>query len=490
MKFKSYKIIVTTIFLVASTSFFGQKTSKKFTESFSVNKDVMVEINAANTEVNVSTWNKNQVSVEAYIEIEGLTEKEAEKYLKNYKFEALGNKNKVVITSKGSNRFTFNKNDVVIFNKNDFELPEIIIPEIEIPEISEIHIPEVEIIEIPELDFDHLFMDLDNVDFDFEKYEKDGENYFFHWKDDVRNIEIKSKKDWEKFKKTKEYKELKKSMEEHRVKMKEHQIKMKEQMAKVKEKLNKENRKKIEESIVKARKSIHKIDREKIRKQLSKARKEVAKNRRFNYEFLSNSDDIIINGKKIKIKKRLEIKVPKKATFDLNTRHCKVSLPNTKTSGKVSYGSLNSNGLEGGSLHVSFSPVVISNVVNSNLTLHNVTDAKIASVTNSHVYSNSGSLEIAEISDGTVLETEFGDLTILKTNPSLKKLQVSLKQSDATINLLELKDKLIIKTLDTHSKLITNKNKNQTDITGNFSMKTANGIVSIIGRYSDLQVIK
>ncbi len=69
-------------------------------------------------------------------------------------------------------------------------------------------------------------------------------------------------------------------------------------------------------------------------------------------DFNSDSDDFTINGKKVKIKKRLEIKVPKGATFDLNTRHCKVKLPNTVASGKVKYGTFNANNLNGGELTI------------------------------------------------------------------------------------------------------------------------------------------
>ena len=82
MKLKLYKNLILGIAICFSGNIFSQKFDKKFTENFTVNKNVEVAINASNTDINVTTWNKNQVLVEAYIEIEGLSKKEAEKYLK------------------------------------------------------------------------------------------------------------------------------------------------------------------------------------------------------------------------------------------------------------------------------------------------------------------------------------------------------------------------------------------------------------------------
>ena len=84
----SRKHIVTAFLLAFSVTLFAQKQSKDFKETFSVKKDAIVEINASHAEVEVLTWNKSQVDVQATIEIDGLNKEEAAKYLKNFKFEA------------------------------------------------------------------------------------------------------------------------------------------------------------------------------------------------------------------------------------------------------------------------------------------------------------------------------------------------------------------------------------------------------------------
>ncbi len=477
MKLKSYKPLIIGLCLSISTGVFAQKTSKKFTERFNINKDVEIEINASHTEIDVTTWDKNEVSVEAFVEIEGLSKKEAEKYFEKYNFEALGNKSKVKISSRSANNFSF-KNDFVIFNNDNFTFPEIVIPEM--PEIPEF--PNIDAIVIPEIDFENIFMNIDDIDFDFDEYSKDGKSYFFKWKDGMKDVKIKSKKDWEKFKKSKDYKKLKEEM-------KKAQTKVKKEMARVKVELSKERKEEIKEALEKAKVTVKNIDMSKISKELAKVKKQF-NNKKFSYILNSDSDEIMVDGKKVKIKKRLVIKVPKKASFDLNTRHCKIKLPKSKTSGKVSYGSFNSTGLEGGSLKISSSPVKVSSVNESILSLNNVTDALLTSVTNSQVSSVSGTLKISELGNNVTLDADYGEVEINKVNPEIQAFIMNLRQSDAILNFLNLDDKIVIRTKDNRSKIMSDSKKNSTKILGSFTASTKNNKIRIVGRYSELLIKK
>ena len=410
---KLYKPVLTLIAICFLGTTFAQKFDKKFTEKFKVNKDVEVAINASNTDINVTTWNKNEVAITAYIEVEGISKEEAEKYFKNWKFEALGNKKRVKIMAKGNNSLHF-KDDFLIFNDMDIHIPEI-------------DLSSLESIVIPEMDFNFDFdlngvlEGLDNLD---EMVGKDGK-YSFQWNDGDDKINIKSKKEWEAFKKTKKYRNLKKKMTIDKVKMKKEFAESKKQMKK---------------ELAKARIEIKKIDKEKIRIEIEKA-KEQLKQLKFN--FSSENNDMIINGKKVKIKKRLEIKVPKKATFDLNTRHCKVKLPNTVASGKVNYGTFDANNLNGGKLTINYSPVKINDLNSSILFLNNVTDAKIASVTNTTLSNNSSGVHIHTINENVNISDKFGELSIDNFNPNFGEFVLNLSQSDATITLGDVKTSFI-----------------------------------------------
>jgi hypothetical protein len=364
MKLKLYSqiSIVLALFFLGTTT--AQKVAEKFTENFKVNKDVSVNINATNTEINVSTWNKNEVQVEAFIEIEGLSKTAAEEYIKKWNFEALGNKSKVKIISKALNSTDFEDN-FIFFNESNFRFPEI-----KAIDFDSLMFPEKLGLDVlKNIDFEKTLSD-----FDIDKLMEETGDYDFKWKSSIRNIVIKSKKEWEAFKKTKEYKEFKEELKINKETFKKKWEKSKKDFKKI-------DRKLIKKELEKAKLEFSKIDTKKIKAELAEATEELKK---LKFIFFSDSkeSDLKINGKKVKIKKRLEIKVPKATTFDLNTRHCKVDLPNTLASGNVKYGTFTANNLLGGNLTIAYAQVLINDLNTCKLFLNNVTNAKITSVKN------------------------------------------------------------------------------------------------------------
>lgn len=450
MKHRLYKQVITFVALGCLGTALAQKFDKKFTENFKTNKDVEVAINASNTDINVETWNKNEVQVNAFIEIEGITKEEAEKYFKNWQFEALGNSKKVKITSKGNGIFNF-KNDFVFFDDMNFDFK---MPEIDFSNIEAIVLPEIDF----DFDFDFNFEDLDDLD---ENMGKNGK-YEFMWNDGDDKVVIKSKKEWEDFKKTKKYKELK------------------EKMSATKEKMRKKfsiSKEEMKEKIKHAKKEYYKVDREEIKKELAKA-KEQLKELNFNFHSDSNTEDIIINGKKINIKKRLEIKVPKGATFDLNTRHCKVKLPNTVAVGNVKYGSLNAQNLFDSKLTVDYSKVNINDLNACTIFLNNVTDAKIASVTNTNMSNNSSGVNIVKINENVSLSDKFGALTIDSFNTNFGEFVLNLSQSEATV---------IVGKVPCNFKYNVNRIKLENKRVGNTKAnKTTRNLIKVNGDYSSI----
>ena len=465
MKRKLYKNILTFVATCFLGTAFAQKFDKKFTENFKTDKNVEVVIDASNTEINVSTWNKNQVQVDAFIEVEGISKKEAEKYFKNAGFEALGNKSKVQITSKG-NKYSALKNDFVFFNNMDIK-----IPEIDMSNFETIVMPNIN------FDFEKVFKKLDNLD-QLEKIAgKDGD-YSVRYVFDNKDIKINSKKEWEAFKKTKDYKELKK-------KMKIGKEKMRKEFAKSKKSMKKE--------LAKAKLELKKLDKEKIHAELEKAKAELKK---LKLNFSSGANQMLIDGKKVKIKKRIEVKVPKDATFNLNTRHCKVKLPNTKASGKVSYGTFKANALNGGKLNVSFSPVTINSLNACNLFLNNVTDANLASVANTKVTSSSSNITLDNIYENVEVSNTFGDVAIKKIHPNYKTLKVLLSSSNAIIDVSSINQKMIYNIGDKSPSYINKASLKSTlnnllkEVNGNFTIVSEDKNVQIVGKYSQLSLKK
>lgn len=467
MNHKLYKRFFTYISIGFFGTFFAQKFDKKYTENFKTNKDVEIAINASNTVINVTSWNKNEVQIEAFIEIEGVIKEEAEKYIKNWGFEALGNSGKVQITSKVNNSFNF-KNDFVFFDNMNFDF-----------QMPEIDMSNIEAIVLPDMDFD---FDLD-MDFDFaiddvfylsedisvkkNKNEdtNDNESWEFTFKDNEGKVKIKSKKEWEKFKKTERYQKFENKLAEKKETLRK---RFKENKAKIRIAYESANKKKA-------------MNKEMIEEAVENARKRL---KELNFHLSSDRKSLTTDGKKIKINKRLEIKVPKGATFDLNTRHCKVKLANTVAYGNVKYGTFNANNLNGGKLTIEYSPVTINDLNACTLFLNNVTDAKIASVTNTKVNANSSGVFINLINDNVDIKTKLGDLEITKFVPNFNSFNLSLDSSSAILNFTNLKEKLNFSatSLNTTSKL------NNTTFQGVISLKTNR--ISINGKNSKLTVIK
>ncbi|WP_299108829.1 MAP7 domain-containing protein [uncultured Tenacibaculum sp.] len=504
MTFKKFKISV--LLLCVTGTLVAQKFEKKFSEKFYTNKDVVVDIKASNAEIDVTTWDRNEVAVEAVIEVDGLEKKEAEKYLNNWKFEALGNKTKVQINANRGNYYSFGKDNFVMFNQHGNNVPGIyrVAPHVEDEVIV---LPNVANIEIPEIDFDALVIpDLEEFEFDFDKYAEDGDNYFIEWKDGANSITIKSKKEWEAFKKSKDYKKFKKKQEKRKKELKERAKELKkrrEEHRKDREKIREEKRKMLEErrriikeeraEMARARDELRKINREEIKAALAKAQEQL-KNTRFSYSFSSDSNEFTINGKKVKVTKKIIIKVPKNATFDLNTRHCKIKLPKGKVNGKVSYGAFKADAINGGKLNVSFSPVMIKSLNACTLLLNNVTDAKVASVTNTKIDTNSSEVRIDKILNNVEVINKYGELTILDVSPNYKTLKVLLNSCNADINLSKIKDELIYSIENStpfytkNSVMKFSVNEKTKKINGNFRLSTDNNTIEIKGKYTQLAV--
>lgn len=483
MKIRLYKKIALCIALGFSVSAFAQKQSKTFKENFKVNKDVKIEINANNAEIDVTTWNKNEVAVDAVITVEGLSKKEADKYLKKWNFEALGNSKKVSVNAKSGNYFYVGDHD---FNFN-FDMANIVIPDIDIPEIniSDFEMPDIT---IPEIDIPDIKLDLDEIikeidDYDFDIQDNDYRNKFtYKINGKKKTTIIKSKKDWEEFKKSKDYKVWVESI--------------KQELKDAQESIKKIDKKKIEEEIRKAKLAVKKINKKELEKSLEIARKSIEKMKIDMSNSFKIGENVIFikedgKEKKVKITSKITIKVPKGATFDLNTRHCKVSLPKGKTNGKVSYGSLKTPGINGGELRVSYAaPVTIETLNACSLFLNNVTDAKIASVTNTKLSSNYGELVIDKVNNNTNVSSSFGEISIKNLAPSISQFKLNLEHADAIVNLNGFTNKLTFDVREKSSKRkndssMTLKNGN-TEVNGNFVVKNSKESFTIESKYSYL----
>ncbi|MDX1315803.1 MAG: hypothetical protein R3356_09905, partial [Eudoraea sp.] len=59
---------------------YGQTQRKEYKETFKVEDNSVLAINTSHADIEFDTWNRNEVVIEASIELEGATEEEAAAY--------------------------------------------------------------------------------------------------------------------------------------------------------------------------------------------------------------------------------------------------------------------------------------------------------------------------------------------------------------------------------------------------------------------------
>jgi len=311
MKALSYKIILITI-LIFTTLLNAQTFDKEYKQEFKVNSDVVVNVNTRYTDVEIETWNKNEVIIEATIIIEGASKEKADEIIKNWKFKALGNQDEIEITSKTISFLTHNithgDNNIFVLSDFDFDFPEVSVGNLSILDSLHVVMPDVLNFSAPVFtavleDFHFAF---DTPEFDYEKYKND-ENYLKEWQEQMKKglekMQIKMKKNSAKLKG-----ELKVAQEGRKIALKKYAEHRKEAMKLREEKLK--ERAKQRKELIKVKREVQ----EKRREELTKKRVEIK--------------NILIDRDKIKIKRIIKIKAPKNAKFNMNVKYGSMSFPN------------------------------------------------------------------------------------------------------------------------------------------------------------------
>jgi len=340
MKTLRFKITILLLFIGLITTS-AQKLEKKHTEKFTVNKDVVIDVNTRYTDIEIETWNKNEVVIEAYIDISNETDQKViDDYLKNWNFEAIGNKSSIKIGSKSSGLIDIHTFDFDAPNYDRFysesvtdalENLRFVMPEIpELPELPEILIELPEMPELPELP-------PMPTKFDFEAYKKD-KSYLEKWKKENKEVigknsrvkvgrnslsidddnttfrwsitsdgqdqiveELKESLEKSRTARNRAYKQRQEALKKRHKEMKKRQEKLKEHY------LERDEKRKL--ALIK-RQEAHEIRA----KEMAKHRTEVR--------------DILEKRKKINIKRIIKIKAPKNAKFNMNVKYGSMSFPN------------------------------------------------------------------------------------------------------------------------------------------------------------------
>lgn len=203
-----FRVLTLVVVLLSTCAVFAQSKLQKESKSVKADSDVTIDLDTNFTNIEIETWDKNEVAVEATIEGKKISKKDLQELLEDWDVEVKGSGDYISIESGafGSHSFNFDFSFIdgeveealrhLQFNMADMppmpEMPVIPNMHIDIPDIPEIPNLNIQIPNLPEMNFNFPEMPelpelpelpegIHNVNFDVEKYKEEGESYLNEW---------------------------------------------------------------------------------------------------------------------------------------------------------------------------------------------------------------------------------------------------------------------------------------------------------------------
>jgi len=463
---------------------YGQNQSKTYNEAFNVGSDAVLEINTSHADIEFETWDKNEVVIEATIELEDVSKEDAEKYFENGGIEILGNSKKISVSTGVENSYFF-KHSVGGMNNFHFEMPNIDPIIIEMPEMEELH--EIVAMEpVPPLPLQHFHK------FDHEAYKKDGKKYLKKWQEEFSKgfdyeYEIKIK-EWSK--RMEERAERLEKRREERAERAEERAQRNAERAEERAERMRETQERREEMLVK---------RAEMRKRRDSTRFMFIQNDSINFGgpniFYFNSDGQDGN---IKIKKTIKIKMPKSVKLKMNVRHGEVKLAENAKNLKatLSHARLFATNIDGDDTTIiaSYSPVSVQNWNYGQLQADYSENVNLKEVHNLILKATSSDITIDRLLTNLNASNSFGPILIKSISKNFKDLDVSLRNAELTFEIPETAFNIYVNgttsKLTTPASLTLSKTRNgHVTVNKGYHMKSNSGkSIKINSKYSEVVV--
>lgn len=462
---------------------YGQNQSKTYKETFNVGDDAILEINTSHADIEFETWDKNEVVIEATVELTDISDKEAARYFEKNPVKIMGNSQKIEVSTGGGNSlFTSNSFGDLDFH---FEMPEVGPVIVDIPEVHVL--PEhFEMHEMPPLPSMHFHK------FDHEAYKKDGEKYMKKWqKEFAKGFDKDYQKKIEEWGKRMEEraKRMEKRSEELRARAEERAERLHERHAEMAERQKEIQEKRI--AVIK--------ERAEIRTHRDSTRFFFKQNDSINFGgpniFYFNSDGREGN---LKIKKTIKIKMPKSVKLKMNVRHGEVKLAeNTKNlKATLSHARLLATNIDGDDTTIvaSYSPVSVQHWNFGQLQADYSEHVDLREVRNLVLKSTSSDITIDRLLDNLNANSSFGPLRINSISKNFKDLEVSLRNAELVFELPEAACSIYVNgtssTLTTPVGLKLNRTKNNDNTVhkGYHLKSTGDKSIKINSKYSEVVV--
>ena len=516
MKFINIKAI---IICLLSLTVSAQQRLEKASQSIKANKDVIINLNTSHTDIEVDTWNKDYIEVEAYIESDELASKELKEALDAWNVNINGTTDEVTVQSGGSGGLwhleEYDFDDRSFAALKDLEKHMVDMPVIaDMPELFE-SLESLKALERFELSNMPKFPELpelpdgiSNVNFDYEEYKESGEKYLEEWSKTYEKKygkEYKEKmKAWAKEFDKVDFKDYEKKMEAWGKSFgeefgKDFEMKMEkwgEQFGKeFGEKMEawgkdfEENFAKKMEGNALAMEKKAKIMAEKAKIMAEKAKTKQGKHdkhlkrtvirpKQKKYHFF-NSDQ--------KVKKTIKIKMPKKAKLKLNVKHGELKMASiiSNSKGNVDHGTLLAKNIDGSgtSINVSYSNVRIDDWKEGELKLNYVEKAILKNVNELILNCVSSDVNINRLGGNTIIDGSFGELVVQEISPSFNNLNIVIENSDAILKLPKTDFNLFFKG---NRSLFNNENTTNKTIKNYPNGSNTNKTIVINAKYSSV----
>lgn len=315
MKIISYSLMLCVFYGVFNLN----AQNKKHKEEYTVNSDVVIDINTRHSDIEIETWNKNKVVVEAFMVIEGeeVTKEIRDEFYEKWDFNVIGNSEEISIKSRTNSTININSFD---FDDIDYEAYTYPLANFSIGSLDVLD--SIDFIMPPEPPAEPMFPEipippLPNLpsEFDFEAYKKDKQ-YLKRWKKENEDILGGNAK----------------------VKIGNNSISIKSEDATIimnewkhKEEYHKgikEERKQYEKQIALARKAYSNVKQQyaKERKKNKEEVKNHLNNKLKKYKIKRTAIQKVLKERsKLKVKRMIKIKVPKSAKLNMNVKYGELS---------------------------------------------------------------------------------------------------------------------------------------------------------------------
>ncbi|WP_405409929.1 hypothetical protein [Maribacter sp. Asnod1-A12] len=460
------KQLIIALGLLTSTSFLAQEESKTFQERFIVAEDAVVNINTSYADIEFETWDKDEVAISATITLEGATKEEAENYFKNSPIEILGNSKEIKISSKSKNNdfFTsFDSDHVFDHGGMRIEVPEIASFVVTVPEIAPFP-------EMPPLPLTDAFT------FDYEAYQKDGDNYMKKWQ---KNFE----KSFDK---------------KHQKRLEEWAERMEERGEAIEERMEAYNERR--EMLLEKRREKLEQREEKLQERREKIQEE-REERSMIIQSNANSPNIFYytnegEQKNFKIKKTIKISLPKSTRIKMDVRHGEVKLAeNTKNlNANLSHSSLWAVTIDGEETTVSaaYTPVSVQKWNYGQLSTSYSEEISLSEVVQLQLQATSSDVTIEKLFNKAFIKNDFGAVHVLELGNDFKELDVSVKNGELNVTVPKVATNIYVKGNTSTLKMpeglqmIETKNGNTTIYKGHHLNNNSNKSIIITSDYSEV----